>query len=111
MNIRYQTRRMENSFASLSAIRKHYGDSAKKLSQRLDDLASVVNLEVMRSFSSAHCHELSGTRQGELAIDLSPNHRIIFLPDHDPLPRKEDGELDWIMVTRIVNMAIGEDYH
>jgi len=111
MNIRYQTRRMENSVASPSAIRKNYGDRAKKLSQRLDDLASVVNLEAIRSFSSARCHELTGTRQGELAIDLTPNHRIIFKPDHDPVPRKEDGGLDWIMITRIVIVAIGEDYH
>ena len=110
MNIRYQTRRMENSVASLSAIRKHYGDRAKKLSQRLDDLASVVNLEAMRSFSSAHCHELTGNRQGKLAIDLTLNHRIIFLPDHDPVPRKMDGGLDWIMITSIVIVAIGEDY-
>ena len=111
MKIRYQTRKLEKSVESLSAIKKNYGDRARKLSQRLDDLASVVNLEAMRSFSSFHCHELTGNRQGELAIDLTPNHRIIFLPDHDPLPRKEDGGLDWIRVTGIVIVAIGEDYH
>jgi len=111
MKIRYQTRKLEKSVESLSAIKKNYGDRARKVSQRLDDLASVVNLEAMRSFSSARCHELTGTRQGELAIDLTPNHRIIFLPDHDPLPRKEDGGLDWIRITGIVIVAIGEDYH
>ena len=88
-NIRYQTRKHKTSVEGPSAIKKNYGDRAKKLSLRLDDLASVVNLEAMRSFSSARCHELTENRQGELAIDLTPNHRIIFLPDHDPLPRKE----------------------
>ena len=111
MNIRYQTRKLEKSVESLSAIKKYYGDRAKKVSQRLDDLASVVNLEATRAFSSARCHELTGNRQGELAIDLTPNHRIIFLPDHDPVPRKIDGGLDWIMITSIVIVAIGEDYH
>ena len=111
MKIRYQTRKLEKSVESLSAIKRHYGDRAKKLSQRLDDLASVVNLDAMRSFSSAHCHELTGNRLGELAIDLTPNHRIIFLPDHNPYPRKEDDWLDWMMITCIVIVAIGEDYH
>ncbi len=111
MNIRYQTRKPEKCVESPSVIKKNYGDRAKKLSQRLDDLSSVLNLEAMRSFSSARCHELTGNRQGELAIDLTPNYRIIFLPDHDPLPRKEDGGVDWIKITGIVIVAIGEDYH
>jgi hypothetical protein len=32
MNIRYQTRKLEKSVESLSAIKKNYGDRAKKLS-------------------------------------------------------------------------------
>ncbi|NMW22790.1 MAG: killer suppression protein HigA [Chlorobiaceae bacterium] len=111
MQICYHTRKLEKSVESRSAIKKHYGDRAKKLSQRLDDLVAVANLEGMRSISAARCHELTGNRQGELAIDLSPNHRIIFIPDHDPVPRKADGGIDWILITCIVILAIGEDYH
>jgi len=56
MKIRYHTRKLEKSVESFSAIKMHYGDGAKKLSQRLDDLASVANLDAMRSFFSARCH-------------------------------------------------------
>ncbi len=45
------------------------------------------------------------------AVDISGNHRIIFKPDHNPPPEKEDGGLDWSRVTDITIIAIGEDYH
>jgi len=111
MNIRYQKRKLEKSVESYSAIKKDYGDRAKKVNQRIDELTAAANLEAMRSIPAANCHELKADRAGEIAVDISPNHRIIFLPDHDPLPRKEDGGLDWILITSIVIAAIGEDYH
>ncbi len=111
MNIRNQTRKLEKSVENLSAIRKHYGDRAKKVDFRLEQLAAAANLDAMRIFSSANCHELKADRIGEIAVDISPNHRIIFIPDHRPLPKKDDGGLDWKSVTGIVIMAIGEDYH
>jgi len=57
-----------------------------------------------------NCHELTGDRKGELAVDVSANYRMIFEPDHDPIPKKEDGGLNWEEVTKIQINEI-EDYH
>ncbi len=111
MNIRYHTRKLEKSVESFSAIKKDYGQRANKVKQRLEDLVSAANLEGMRSIPAANCHELKADRAGEIAVDISPNHRIIFKPDHNPFPLKEDGGLEWKEVTSIVITAIGEDYH
>jgi plasmid maintenance system killer protein len=99
MNIRYQTRKLEKSVENLSAIRRYYGDRAKKVALRLEQLAAAANLDALRILPSSNCHELKADRVGEIAVDISPNHRIIFIG------------LDWKSVTGIVIMAIGEDYH
>jgi plasmid maintenance system killer protein len=89
---------------------KSYGQLARKLNQRLQDLAEVENLAVMRSIPAARCHELTGDRKGELAVNVSPNYRLIFEPLHDPIPKKDDGGLNWEEVTKIQINGI-EDYH
>lgn len=84
--------------------------NAEKLQQRLAELQAAPNLEAMRSLPAVRCHELSGDRKGQLAVDLVYPKRLILVPDHDPPPTKEDGGLDWRRVTRILVVEI-VDYH
>jgi proteic killer suppression protein len=77
---------------------------------RLKNLKDVDNLAMMRTIAAARCHELSGKRKGELAVDVSGNYRMIFRPLHDPMPKKEDGGLNWEEVFKIQIIEI-EDYH
>ncbi len=111
MKLRFSSRKLEKSVESFSAIKKNYGEWAKQVDQRLDDLEMADCLAVMYTITSAHCHELSGGRAGEFAVSISRNHRIIFVPDHDPVPRKDDGGVDLHLVDSIVITAVGEDYH
>lgn len=96
--------------ASLTAIAANYGTRAKLVNQRKNDLAAAPNLETMRSLGG-DCHELAGNLKGKLAVSISGNHRIIFEPANDPLPVKEDGGVDWSLITKITILAVGEDYH
>ncbi|CAM4207046.1 type II toxin-antitoxin system RelE/ParE family toxin [Aquirufa beregesia] len=89
---------------------KSFGHLARQLNQRLKDLAAAENLAVMRALPAARCHELTGDRKGELAVNVSTNYRLIFEPNHEPIPQKADGGLDWGNVTRIRIIDI-EDYH
>jgi proteic killer suppression protein len=111
MNLRFSSRKLERSVESFAAIKKHYGTRAKLVYQRLDDLEMAVCLSDMCAISSAQCHELTADRAGEFAVSISPNHRIIFMPDHDPVPRKDGGGIELSKVDSIVIVAIGEDYH
>ena len=52
------------------------------------------------------CHELTGNRKGQLSVDLDGPYRLIFKTAHNPLPRKEDGGLDWERVTAIVVLGV-----
>jgi toxin HigB-1 len=80
---------------------------AKKLRARLAELmaaSSVVEL------CAGHPHPLKGDRAGQFALDLVHPRRLVFEPDHDPVPLKEDGGIDWSQVTQVCIVWIG-DYH
>ena len=64
----------------------------------------------MQTIPAARCHELTGNRKGQLAVRVSVNYRLIFEPNHEPVPAKADGGLDWEAVTAITILDI-EDYH
>ena len=73
---------------------------AKKLRQRLDELRAASTLETMRNLPG-RCHELLHDRAGQLSLDLEHPHRLIFEPANDPVPRKQDGGLNWTAVTAV----------
>lgn len=111
MKLDYKNRKLEKSVATLLAIATNYGTMAKLVNQRKNELEAASTLETMKSLPAANCHELKGKLKGKLAVDISGNHRIIFEPNHCPIPTKEDGGLDWKQVTSILILAIGVDYH
>ncbi|NTU68216.1 MAG: killer suppression protein HigA [Chlorobiaceae bacterium] len=111
MKLRFSTRKLEKSVESFSAIQRHYGNMAKKVDIRLQQLSAASNLEKLIHLNGLKCHELHAERSGELSVRISPNHRIVFRADHEPPPEKEDGGLDWKLVTAIVITAIAVDYH
>ena len=82
---------------------------AKKLQQRLSELAAANTLENMRNMPG-RCHELKGDRKWQLALDLVHPQRLIFAPNHDPMPIRPGGGLDWSGVNSIVILEI-LDYH
>lgn len=59
----------------------------------------------------SRCHELTqGRRSGQLSVDLDHPYRLIFVPNHNPVPEREEGGLDWSQVTAIKILSV-EDTH
>ena len=83
----------------------------KVIRARLDELADVENLAVMRTLPQAYCHELKGKRAGQLAVKLDKGFRMVFEVANEPIPKKDDGGLDWTQVTAIRILELAEDYH
>lgn len=92
-------------------LQKTYGEKGrKKVRSRLDDLDAAGTLAEMAALPAAHCEELKGDRAGQFSVRVHDAFRIIFTPDHDPIPVKPDGGVDWRAVTAIRIHSI-EDYH
>ena len=80
------------------------------LRRRLDDLRAADALADISHLPPTRCHELKGDREGQLAINLKHPYRLIFEPANEPIPKKEDGGLDWTKTTAILIIEV-EDYH
>ena len=76
---------------------------------RLASLRAAPTLADMRGVPG-NCHRLTADRAGEFAVALRGPYRLIFEPDHDPVPRLDDGGVD---TTRVTDIRIKEvnDYH
>jgi plasmid maintenance system killer protein len=111
MDIYYRTRKLENVCNNKTKALKEYGQIlARLLQRRLSELKAAETLADVRTLPGARCHELVWDRQGQLSVDLKHPRRLIFVPANDPIPKKEDGGLDWGNVTEVEIIEI-EDTH
>ncbi len=110
MQIDYKNNKLAKSLSSPKEIVRNYGQRAKHVNQRLMELQAAATLAVMKTIPAANCHELTGPRKGQLAVSISGNWRIIFVPGHHPIPQKEDGGMDWTQIT-IIEITEVIDYH
>ena len=110
MKISFKDRRFAEQCNQQKLLRKKQGPNrARKISQRLAALQAADTLTDMKDFPG-RCHELRGDHAGQLALDLDHPYRLIFEADHDPIPRKKDGGLDWTAVSSVCIIGV-EDYH
>ena len=82
---------------------------ASAIATRIKELQATSTLDDMR-FLAGKIEELKGQRKGQFSIRLSANFRLIFEPNHDPVPTKADGGISWVAVTRVKILEV-EDYH
>ncbi len=83
---------------------------AETIALRIAVLQGVPVLAEVASAPPERRHALSGRRNGQYAIDLVHPYRLIFEPNHDPVPRRADGGIDTGQVTAIVIIEV-VDYH
>ena len=108
MEITYASRELEKLCNRTKyAIRKLGDMGARKLQSRLADLEAANDVTELIAGSP---HPLKGNREGEFALSLHGAQRLVFRPEHNPLPRLEDRGIDWRNVTAVQIVEIG-DYH
>lgn len=111
MIISFKTKKLEKIFNSEKELIKEYGKKTSRvIMRRMALLRAAIHLGEIPHKPPPRRHELTGQRKGEFAVDLDHPYRLVFKPDHDPQPFKEDGGLD---LSQIINIKIlkVEDYH
>lgn len=110
MEITFGSTRLQKICNSDKELGKKYGKNcAGKIRRRLDDLEAAVTLEVFRNLPG-RCHELTGNRKKQLALDIEHPLRLIFEPNGEGVQKKEDGGLDWNSVKSVLIIEM-VDYH
>ena len=92
------------------SVRRFGKQRARLVGRRLRELESAGSLRVLMTLPQLRCHELTGSRSGQLAVKLDHQFRLVFEPAHNPIPRKHDGGLDWAQVTAVRILEV-VDYH
>jgi len=111
MEIEFRVRKLQKQCNSESLLLRAFGkDNGRKIKLRLAVLRAADTLEQIPTNRPERCHQLSGNRSGQFAVDLSHPFRLVFEPNHDPLPKMDDGGLDKSKVTSITILTV-EDYH
>jgi plasmid maintenance system killer protein len=110
MNIDFGNNKLKKQFSNATEIKKTFGEMARKVAQRMQEMSDASTLAVLMQIPAANCHPLKGDRMGQWAVFVSPNHRLLFEINHKPVPLKADGSVDTTKVTGITIIATA-DYH
>lgn len=109
MEFRFAEGKFQKECNSHRLLQRRYGERrARLVANRLAVLAAADSLaDLWPPYRGPfRCHELTGDRAGQLSIDLDHPYRLLFRPDHDPPPQREEGGLDWKRVTRLVILGV-----
>lgn len=110
MLVSFKNRKTAKSFNEEAELERLHGTlRAGKIRLRLTEFRAAQCLADFLPPKSgpSRCHELAGgKRAGQLSVDLDHPYRLIFIPNHDPVPRRSDGSLDWAQVTGITVLGV-----
>ena len=90
-----------------TADRKLGAACSRKLRARLGDLQAA---RCVTDLSAGRPHPLERDRAGQFGVDLEGGRRLVFEPNHNPVPTRDDGSIDWSRVTQVRIVFVG-DYH
>jgi len=111
MEITFQSSKLTKVFNSEQKLIQEFGPrNARAIIRRMMVLAAAPSLSYVSNRPPERRHELTGNRAGTFAVDIKHPYRIIFGPNHDPLPLKADGGIDPGRVTAVTILGV-EDYH
>jgi proteic killer suppression protein len=110
VEISFPNRKFQKVCESEKELRKAYGSNdAKKVMRRLSDLRAATTLEDMRNLPG-RIHELTGDRDGQLAIDLTGGRRLVIAPTNGWPAEKAGGAHVWTTIDAVQVLEIS-DYH
>ena len=111
MDLSFRTKKLRKLAESSKEQQKRLGTKkSKKFRARLDGLKTADGLADLAPPMPGRMHELTGDRDGQFSLDLDHPYRLIIEPDHDPVPEKEDGGMDWNEVTSVEIVEITDTH-
>jgi len=110
VELSFSSGRLRKELSDDKKLARACGDRAKPLRLRLAVLAEAKCLADVPTGTPDHCHALKHDRKGQFSVTLRGNWRLVFRPNHNPLPLLKEGGLDLSAVTSIEMIEV-VDYH
>src|ERR1700736_5171263 len=111
MDIAFSSRALQRACNSEKELSRCWGKNrGRTVGRRLLQLAAAANLNVVRAIPAAKLHLLKGDRAGQFAIEVDHSFRLVFIPNHNPVPPHKNGgvDLERVMKIKIIEVI---DYH
>lgn len=110
MHVTFDDAKLERLFESESKLRRKYGpQQADKLTNRLAQLRAVGCAADLLPPLPGRWHELSSNWAEHWSGDLVHPERLLIRPA-EPVPRKDDGGVDWTAVTAVIVVGIHDTH-
>lgn len=111
MDVTFRSKKLQKTCSNhREALKAHGPNRGKRLLQRLLELRAADNLSQIPHTPPPRCHELTGNMKGTFSVDLDHPWRLLFVPNHDPVPKLPDGGWDLSAITAVEITKI-EDTH
>ncbi len=102
MDITFINNRLRKEFNDRKELLRNRGkDQSKKILMRMSQISAAPNLQCLRPPTPGGFHELTCDKDGWITCDLDGKWRLVFEPDHNPIPEQDAGGLDWNKVTAV----------
>jgi len=110
IHVAWLNRKLEKITTSDRAGRKHFGAQRWALVRRR--VAQLEGAPTLKDLDGApgHPHQLGADRPEQFAMNLDGPYRLVFAPNHDPIPTLDDGGIDRGMVTKVLVLEV-TNYH
>ena len=111
MLISFKNQKLMKKCSEIKRAIRAYGEvGGKLLVKRMNELSAATCLNDLVNLPQARCHELKGRSKGMFSVDLEYPYRLVFEPTDNPIPKKQDGGLDWKNIKSIKILGV-EDTH
>lgn len=110
MYIGFASKKLKRDCEESKFRNKRWNKLGNKIVQRLNEIGASQNLAELLRQPGAKCHALSRDRDGQYAVKLNDNNRLIFEPLNNPSARTANGKLYLTKVTAVRIIDI-KDYH
>lgn len=92
-------------------ILKNYGaDNGRRIALRLQNIRDAATLEELSKLPQTRVHELKADRNEQISVDAKHPYRLILVCNHDEIPRKPDGGLDWSRITKVQVIELADTH-
>lgn len=111
MDIIFKTTKLAKECNEFRLLQKVNGERrAKLIRRRLDELRAASNLAEISHLPPPRMHQLKGGRQGQVSLDLDHPYRLLIAVANNPVPKKDNGNINLSKVTAVMILGV-EDTH
>ena len=102
MELSFKNSKLAKVLNSERDILRNYGtDNGRHIMLRLSNIRDAETLEQLSKVPQTRVHELTADRKDQISVDVKHPYRIILVCNHEEMPRKPDGGLDWTRITKV----------